>query len=168
MAMARVNRPSVMVYSGTIRAGCRPSEPDEKLDIISAFQAYGEFITGQIEDEARLDIVRSSCPGPGACGGMYTANTMASAIEALGMSVPYSSSIPAWDPALNDGAGWLHAQKVEECERAVEALQHCIANDIKPRDVMTMKAFENVSVHERNARCLQCGRCGWFGRRELS
>lgn len=130
MAMARVNRPSVMVYGGTIRAGCRP-EMEEKLDIISAFQAYGEYITDQIDDETRESIVQSSCPGPGACGGMYTANTMASAIEALGMSVPYSSSIPAWDPALNGGSGGLHAEKIDECARAVEALQHCMKNDIK-------------------------------------
>jgi len=142
MAMARVNRPGVMVYGGTIRAGCTPSRP--KLDIISAFQAYGEFVTGQIGDEERLDIVRNSCPGPGACGGMYTANTMASAIEALGMSVPYSSSIPAWDPALNGGAGGLHSEKVDECRRASDALEICLANDIKPRDIMTMKAFENA------------------------
>jgi len=143
MAMARVNRPSVMVYGGTIRAGCRPDE-DEKLDIISAFQAYGEYISGKVDDETRLDIVRNACPGPGACGGMYTANTMASAIEALGMTVPYSSSIPAWDPALNDGAGGLHAEKIDECFRATKALEHCIAHDIKPRDILTMKAFENA------------------------
>ena len=102
MAMGRVNRPSVMVYGGTIRAGCRPGK-SEKLDIISAFQAYGEYVTGQIDDAERLSVVKDACPGPGACGGMYTANTMAAAIEALGMSVPYSSSIPAWDPALNGG-----------------------------------------------------------------
>ena len=122
MAMARFNRPSVMIYGGTIRAGCRPAH-DEKLDIISAFQAYGEYVAGKIDDKERLEIVASSCPGPGACGGMYTANTMASAIETLGMSVPYSSSIPAWDPALNGGAGGLHADKVEECRRATEALK---------------------------------------------
>ena len=143
MAMARVNRPSVMVYGGTIRAGCRPGA-DETLDIISAFQAYGEYVSGQIDDATRLDIVQSSCPGPGACGGMYTANTMASAIEALGMSVPYSSSIPAWDPTLNGGAGGLHPDKVKECQRAVTALRHCIENDIKPRDIMTYEAFENA------------------------
>merc|ERR1719506_2578782 len=143
MAMARVNRPSVMVYGGTIRAGCRPGA-DEKLDIISAFQAYGEFVAGKVDDATRLDIVRSACPGPGACGGMYTANTMASAIEALGMAVPYSSSIPAWDPAANGGAGGLHQEKVDECRRAALALQTCMAQDIKPRDVMTMKAFENA------------------------
>ena len=143
MAMARVNRPAVMVYGGTIRAGCRPGK-DEKLDIISAFQAYGEFVTGQIDDGTRLSVVQSACPGPGACGGMYTANTMASAIEALGMSVPYSSSIPAWEPATNSGRGGLHPDKVSEVKRAVAALEHCIANDIKPRDIMTMKSFENA------------------------
>merc|ERR1719352_2193611 len=111
-----------MIYGGTIRAGCTPVHP--KLDIISAFQAYGQFVTGQIDDEERLDIVRSSCPGPGACGGMYTANTMASAIEALGMSVPFSSSIPAWDPAANGGDGGLHPAKVDECRRATLALKH--------------------------------------------
>jgi len=143
MAMARVNRPAVMVYGGTIRAGCRPNM-DEKLDIISAFQAYGEYVAGKKTDEERLSVVRSACPGPGACGGMYTANTMASAIEALGMAVPYSSSIPAWDPALNGGKGGIHAEKVDECRRAVIALEHCIKNDIKPRDIMTYKAFENA------------------------
>lgn len=107
-------------------------------------QAYGEFVTKKIDDDTRQDIVRSSCPGPGACGGMYTANTMASAIEALGMSVPYSSSIPAWDPALNGGKGGLHQEKVAEVQRATAALEHCIKHDIKPRDIMTMKAFENA------------------------
>ena len=143
MAMARVNRPSVMVYGGTIRAGCRPAK-DEKLDIISAFQAYGEYVSGKIDDDTRASIVRSSCPGPGACGGMYTANTMASAIEAMGMSVPYSSSIPAWEPSLNGGEGGLHQEKISEVERAADALEHCIKHDIKPRDILTMKAFENA------------------------
>ena len=85
-----------MVYGGTIRAGCTPRHP--KLDIVSAFQAYGEYIAGKITEEERAEIIRCSIPGAGACGGMYTANTMASAIEALGMSLPYSSSIPAEDP----------------------------------------------------------------------
>ena len=143
MAMARVNRPAVMVYGGTIRAGCRPDK-EEKLDIISAFQAYGEFITGQIDDATRLSVVQSACPGPGACGGMYTANTMASAIEALGMSVPYSSSIPAWDPKANGGAGGLHPEKIAEVERAADALETCIKGGILPRDIMTKKAFENA------------------------
>jgi len=140
--MARVNRPAVMVYGGTIRAGCTLKHP--KLDIISAFEAYGSYVAGSIEDKERLEIVSKSCPGPGACGGMYTANTMASAIEALGMSVPYSSSIPAWDPALAGGAGGLHAAKLEECRRATAAVRHCLEHDIKPRDVMTMRAFENA------------------------
>ena len=143
MAMARVNRPAVMVYGGTIRAGCRPGK-SEKLDIISAFQAYGEYVTGGIDDDERLSVVRSACPGPGACGGMYTANTMASAIEALGLSVPYSSSIPAWEPQANGGQGALHSEKLAEVERAADALAHCIAHDIKPRDIMTKKAFENA------------------------
>ena len=143
MAMGRVNRPSVMVYGGTIRAGCRPGQ-SEKLDIISAFQAYGQFVTGQIDEPVRQALVESSCPGPGACGGMYTANTMASAIEALGMSVPYSSSIPAWDPKLNGGNGALHPEKVGEVRRAVEALQTCMELDLKPRDIMTRKSFENA------------------------
>src|SRR5947207_2152314 len=86
MAMARFNRPSLMVYGGTIRAGCLG---DKKLDIVSAFQVYGEYIAGKISDEERQQVVRKSCPGPGACGGMYTANTMASAIEAIGVSLPY-------------------------------------------------------------------------------
>jgi dihydroxy-acid dehydratase len=105
---------------------------------------YGQYVAKSIDDGERQSIVESACPGPGACGGMYTANTMASAIEALGMSVPYSSSIPAWDPALNGGAGGLHAEKQGEIERAADALQHCIEHDIKPRDIMTMKAFENA------------------------
>eukprot|EP00658_Telonema_sp_P-2_P042669 TRINITY_DN3065_c0_g1_i6.p1 TRINITY_DN3065_c0_g1~~TRINITY_DN3065_c0_g1_i6.p1 ORF type:complete len:609 (+),score=142.89 TRINITY_DN3065_c0_g1_i6:246-2072(+) len=138
MGMARVNRPSLMLYGGTIRAGC--GSGGNPLDIISAFQAYGEFVSGKISDDERLDIVRNSCPGPGACGGMYTANTMASAIEALGMSLPYSSSIPAWDPTTDS----LHPLKVEECERASVAMLHMIKAGIKPRDIMTYQAFENA------------------------
>ncbi len=95
IAMGRLNRPSLMVYGGTIRAG---HQNGQKLDIISAFQSYGQFITHTISEEQRQAIVRHSCPGAGACGGMYTANTMASAIETLGMSLPYSSSTPAEDP----------------------------------------------------------------------
>jgi dihydroxy-acid dehydratase len=109
MAMARLNRPSIMVYGGTIKAGCTQRHP--KLDIVSAFQVYGEFIAGKITDEEREEVVRCSIPGAGACGGMYTANTMASAIEALGMSLPYSSSIPAEDPL-----------KVGECKAAGKAI----------------------------------------------
>src|SRR5436190_13980258 len=95
IAMGRLNRPSLVVYGGTIRAG---ASDGQKVDVISAFQSYGEFLSGKIDEAKRKDIIRHACPGAGACGGMYTANTMASAIEALGMSLPYSSSTPAEDP----------------------------------------------------------------------
>ncbi|MCA9181940.1 MAG: dihydroxy-acid dehydratase [Planctomycetales bacterium] len=132
MAMGRLNRPALMVYGGTIRAG---KWNGQSLDIVSAFQCYGQFLSGQISDEEREEIVRHSCPGAGACGGMYTANTMASAIEALGMSLPYSGSIPAEDPA-----------KIDECHRAGKAMLHLLERDIKPRDIMTREAFENAMV----------------------
>ncbi len=132
IAMGRVNRPSLMVYGGTIKPG---HSHGEALNIVSAFQSYGEFIADKIDEETRLDIVQHSCPGAGACGGMYTANTMASAIEALGMSLPYSSSTPAVD----DG-------KLEECIRAGAALRLLLEKDIKPRDIMTRDAFENAMV----------------------
>ena len=132
MAMGRLNRPAIMVYGGTIKPG---SFRDEKLDIVSAFQCYGQFIAGQISEEERSEIVRRSCPGAGACGGMYTANTMATAIEALGMSLPYSASIPAEDEA-----------KQEECRRAGDAILVLLEADIKPRDIMTRTAFENAMV----------------------
>ena len=132
MAMARFNRPSLMVYGGTIRAGCLA---DKKLDIVSAFQVYGEYIAGKISDEERQAVVRRSCPGAGACGGMYTANTMASAIEAMGMSLPYSSSIPAEDPL-----------KLGECLAAGKAIRVLLEKAIKPRDIMTRQAFENAMV----------------------
>jgi dihydroxy-acid dehydratase len=131
MAMGRLNRPAIMVYGGTIRAGCTQRHP--KLDIVSAFQAYGEFISGKIEEEERKEIVRCSIPGAGACGGMYTANTMASAIEALGMSLPYSSSIPAENPL-----------KRGECVAAGKAILNLLEKDLKPRDIMTRPAFENA------------------------
>ena len=131
MAMGRVNRPSLMVYGGTIRAGrTRRGEP---IDIVSAFQSYGEFLSQRIDESARFDIVRHACPGAGACGGMYTANTMASAIEALGMSLPYSSSTPATDP-----------RKDEECFAAGAAIRRLLELDLKPRDIMTREAFENA------------------------
>jgi len=133
IAMGRLNRPALMVYGGTIRAGCTPQHP--QLDIVSAFQSYGQAIAGSITEEDRRAIVRHSCPGPGACGGMYTANTMASAIEALGMSLPYSSSTPAES-----------AEKKEECVRAAAAVRLLIERDIKPRDIMTRAAFENAMV----------------------
>lgn len=132
IAMGRLNRPSLMVYGGTIKPGHLNGK---KLDIISAFQAYGEFITEQVTDEQRQQVVEKSCPGAGACGGMYTANTMACAIEALGMSLPYSSSVPAMD-----------AGKIEECHKAGAALRNLLQLDLKPRDIMTREAFENAMV----------------------
>ena len=132
MAMGRLNRPSLMIYGGTIRAGCSDGK---KLDVISAFQSYGEYLAGNIDDAERQEIVRHSCPGAGACGGMYTANTMASAIEALGMSLPDSSSTPAEDPL-----------KLAECVAAGAAIRNLLELDIKPRDIMTREAFENAMV----------------------
>jgi len=132
IAMGRINRPSLMVYGGTIKPG---HWKNATLDIISAFQSYGEYIAGKIDDEEREKIVEHSCPGAGACGGMYTANTMASAIEALGMSLPYSSSIPAVDPG-----------KLEECLQAGQSIRNLLEKDIKPRDIMTRAAFENAMV----------------------
>ena len=133
IAMGRLNRPSLMIYGGTIKPG--HAKGGQVLDVISAFQSYGEFITHKIDESTRADIVEHSCPGPGACGGMYTANTMASAIEALGMSLPYSSSTPAVDPG-----------KIDECRRAGSAVRHLLEQDIKPRDIMTRAAFENAMV----------------------
>ena len=131
MAMARLNRPSLMIYGGTIKPGRdRDGNP---IDLVNAFQSYGEMIAGRLDDEARLDIVRRACPGAGACGGMYTANTMASAIEALGMSLPYSSSTPAEDPG-----------KEAECRAAGAAVRRLLEEDIKPRDIMTREAFDNA------------------------
>jgi dihydroxy-acid dehydratase len=132
MAMGRLNRPSLMIYGGTIRAGMIDSQ---KLDIISAFQSYGQYLCGNIDEKQRQDIVRHACPGAGACGGMYTANTMASAIECMGMSLPYSSSTPAEDPL-----------KVDECLRAGAAVRRLLDLDLKPRDIMTREAFENAMV----------------------
>src|SRR6185503_10210753 len=133
MAMGRVNRPSIMVYGGTIRPG--RSRAGRPLDIVSALTSYGEFIAKRIDEDERRDIVRHACPGAGACGGMFTANTMASAIEALGMSLPGSSSTPAEDPA-----------KLDECRRAGAAIQRLLELDLKPRDIMTRAAFENAMV----------------------
>ncbi len=132
MAMGRLNRPAIMVYGGTIKAG---HHGGEALDIVSAFQCYGQYLSGAITDDERKNIVRHSCPGAGACGGMYTANTMASAIEALGMSLPYSASIPAEDP-----------DKIAECRRAGAAILELLRLDLKPRDIMTRAAFENAMV----------------------
>jgi dihydroxy-acid dehydratase len=132
IAMGRLNRPALMVYGGTIRAG---SHQGEKLDIVSAFQCYGEYLAGRRDEASRQAVVRHSCPGAGACGGMYTANTMAVAIEALGMSLPYSSSTPAEDPL-----------KRAECLQAGQAIRRLLELDLKPRDVMTRAAFENALV----------------------
>jgi dihydroxy-acid dehydratase len=132
MAMGRMNRPALMVYGGTIRAGRADGKP---VDIVSAFQSYGEFLSGRINEEQRQDIVKNACPGAGACGGMYTANTMATAIEAMGMTLPYSSSTPA----TSEG-------KLEECLRAGQAVRALLERDLKPRDIMTREAFENAMV----------------------
>jgi len=132
MAMGRLNRPSLMIYGGTIRPG---HFEGKKLDIVSAFQAYGEYIAGKLDDAGLTGVLRHACPGAGACGGMYTANTMASAIEALGMSLPYSSSIPATDP-----------RKLDECYQAGSTILNLLELDLKPRDIMTREAFENAMV----------------------
>jgi dihydroxy-acid dehydratase len=130
IAMGRLNRPSIMVYGGTIAPG---HYKGQDLNIISSFEALGQKIAGQLSDGDFKGIVMNSCPGPGACGGMYTANTMASAIEALGMSLPYSSSNPAISP-----------EKQKECEDAGKAIRLLLEKDIKPIDIMTRKAFENA------------------------
>src|SRR5579871_5048002 len=134
MAMARLNRPSLMVYGGTIRAGCAKIRGvEEKLDVVSAFQSYGQALAGKITEEERRTIVGKSCPGAGACGGMYTANTMASFIECMGLSLPYSSCTPADD-----------AEKLEECRTAGHAAKHLLELDLKPSDIVTRQSFINA------------------------
>jgi len=135
MAMARVNRPALMVYGGTIKPGCAATQNNADIDIVSAFQAYGQFITGEINEEQRFDVIRHACPGSGACGGMYTANTMATAIEVMGMTLPGSSSNPAESRA-----------KVLECLAAGGAIKKLLEKDIRPSDIMTREAFENAMV----------------------
>ncbi|MEM8494362.1 MAG: dihydroxy-acid dehydratase [Planctomycetota bacterium] len=136
IAMGRLNRPAIMVYGGTIKPGCTALRgQDENLDVVSAFQSYGQALAGKITEEERQKIVEQSCPGAGACGGMYTANTMASAIEALGLSLPYSSCTPAEDPA-----------KIEECVAAGRAMRGLLERDLKPRDLVTRASFENAMV----------------------
>ena len=130
MAMIRVNRPSIMVYGGTIASG---SYKGKKLNIVSAFEALGEKYAGKISEEDFKGVVKNACPGAGACGGMYTANTMSSAIEAMGLSLPYSSS----NPALSD-------DKKEECLKAGEYLKVLLEKNIKPSDILSKKAFENA------------------------
>ncbi|HCY13966.1 MAG TPA: dihydroxy-acid dehydratase [Gammaproteobacteria bacterium] len=132
MAMARVNRPALMVYGGTIKPG---NAGGQAVDIVSAFQSYGQYIANSISDEQRQDVVTNACPGAGACGGMYTANTMASAIEALGMSLPFSSSTPAVDSA-----------KMQECFNTGRAIRKLLELDLCPREIMTRAAFENAMV----------------------
>ena len=130
MAMGRLNRPSIMVYGGTIAPG---KYQGKDLNIVSAFEALGEKIAGTISDEDFKGIIKNSCPGAGACGGMYTANTMAIAIEALGMSLPYSSS----NPAISD-------EKIQECKDAAHYIKLLLEKDIYPKDIMTFEAFENA------------------------
>ena len=132
IAMGRLNRPSIMVYGGTIAPG---HHNGQDLNIVSAFEALGQKIAGTITEEDFRCVVKGSCPGAGACGGMYTANTMAAAIEALGMSLPYSSSNPA-----------ISEEKKQECLAAGKAIHHLLEKDIKPRDIMTREAFENAIV----------------------
>ncbi|KAL9038762.1 MAG: hypothetical protein Q9214_005153, partial [Letrouitia sp. 1 TL-2023] len=135
MAMGRVNRPSLMVYGGTIKPGCAATQNNADIDIISAFQSYGQFISGDINEKERFDIIRHACPGGGACGGMYTANTMASAIETLGMTLPGSSSNPAESKA-----------KQLECLAAGGAIKKLLTEDIRPSDIITREALENAMV----------------------
>jgi dihydroxy-acid dehydratase len=130
MAMGRVNRPSIMVFGGSIHPG---KWKGEDLNIVSAFEALGKKFSGTITPEDFKGVIQNACPGAGACGGMYTANTMSSAIEALGMSLPYSSSNPALSP-----------EKKQECVDAGKAIRILLEKDIKPRDIMTRKAFENA------------------------
>ena len=130
MSMLRLDRPSILVYGGTIAAGCHNGK---KLDVVSAFEAWGEKVAGTIDEKEFQNVVHKACPGAGACGGMYTANTMASAIEALGMSLPYNSS----NPAVNEA-------KEKECIEAGKALRFLLENDIKPSDIVTRKSIENA------------------------
>ncbi|KAN0091131.1 Dihydroxy-acid/6-phosphogluconate dehydratase [Tylopilus felleus] len=140
MAAARHNRPTIIVYGGTIQVGTRhvdcPSMGFKKggtVNIADAFESYGAYTVGLINDEERLDVVKHSCPGPGACGGMYTANTMSSALEVLGMSLPYSSSTPA-----------VYPEKIQECFRAAKYMRRLLELDLKPRDILTRQSFLNA------------------------
>jgi len=130
MAMLRLNRPSILVYGGTIAPGCHK---DKKLDVVSAFEAWGEKVAGVIDETEYKNVIRNACPGAGACGGMYTANTMASAIEACGMALPYNSSNPA-----------VSHNKQEECGHLGAHLRLLIEKDIKPKDIVTKRSLENA------------------------
>ncbi len=132
MAMGRLNRPGLVVYGGTIRPGVHRGQ---RIDVACVLESYGEYLAGRIDDATRKEIIQNACPGAGACGGMYTANTMSSAIEALGLSLPYSASIPAEDPA-----------KLDECFQAGVAIRTLLERNIRPRDILTRAAFENALV----------------------
>ncbi|PIL29717.1 hypothetical protein GSI_08155 [Ganoderma sinense ZZ0214-1] len=140
MAAARHNRPTVIVYGGTIQPGVRQVDcphmgfkAGENMNIADAFESYGAYATGKITEEQRLDVVRHSCPGPGACGGMFTANTMSSVLEVLGLSLPYSASIPA-----------TYAEKKQECIKAAGYLKRLLELDLKPKDILTRNSFLNA------------------------
>ena len=130
MAMLRFNRPSILVYGGTIAPGCHDGK---QLDVVSAFEAWGEKVAGNMDEDTYELIIQNACPSAGACGGMYTANTMASAIEAMGMSLPYNSS----NPAVSDN-------KSQECQNLGDAINQLIHLDLKPRDIVTKKSLENA------------------------
>jgi dihydroxy-acid dehydratase len=130
MAMLRLNRPGILVYGGTIASGC---VKDKELDVVSAFEAWGEKVAGKINEKEYKKVIQNACPGAGACGGMYTANTMASAIEALGMSLPYSSSNPA-----------VSKEKIEDCKAVGVAMRQLVEKDLKPLDIVTKKSLENA------------------------
>ncbi|MGA0274090.1 MAG: dihydroxy-acid dehydratase [Flavobacteriaceae bacterium] len=130
MALLRLNRPGILVYGGTIAAGCHN---DRELDVVSAFEAWGEKVAGKIDEKEFKSVIRNACPGAGACGGMYTANTMASAIEACGMALPYNASNPAVSP-----------DKKKECAALGSHLKNLIEQDLKPRDIVTAKSLENA------------------------
>ena len=130
MGMLRLNRPSILVYGGTIASGC---VRDKELDVVSAFEAWGEKVAGKIDENEYKKVIRNACPGAGACGGMYTANTMASAIEALGMSLPFSSSNPA-----------VSQEKIEDCKAVGSAMRKLIETDLKPSDIVTKNSLENA------------------------
>lgn len=138
MAMGRINRPSIMIYGGTIKPGrttCQANN-DKEIDIVSAFQAYGQYLSGEIDEPQRSDIIRHACPGSGACGGMYTANTMASAAEVMGMTLPGSSSFLASSP-----------EKFNECEEAGKVMLNLLKLNLKPKDIMTRQAFLNAITY---------------------
>ena len=130
MGMLRLNRPSILVYGGTIASGCHNGK---ELDVVSAFEAWGEKVAGTIDEKEYKSVIQNACPGAGACGGMYTANTMASAIEALGMALPYNSSNPA-----------VSKDKQDECQAVGTAMQQLLAKDLKPLDIVTRKSLENA------------------------